>query len=345
MDQQKVKLKEQVEAEIKRERNAELAGEVAEEVPEVKEKKIRTIPEFLIYFQIYDIATKKQIVLFENYAECPLKASTVRNEFKGHLEMTLLTKFERETLTQLNSAQEGYGWVFFVNKKNWIYFLFYSKKTKQSEIKDFFNELNNFVVRLEEEAGMSEDEIKKNLKQILAKYFEQTANNDNTFKKINRSKEKLGMATEKIDDALKAVNTNLVNIELAENVAKEAYNEAKQMNDQAEELADLMADRNKGMTIILIVVAVLLAVAVFGNLYATINAPPPQQYPNPPPQQRKRLKLVDKVTDNNPSATEDADLIELYRNSYKFDKTERTILPRPRSLTIKSVKNFRHNII
>ena len=345
MDQRKLKQKEQVEAEIKREKNAEVAGDVPENIPEIKEKKIRTIPEFLIYFQIYDIATKNKIVLFENYDDCKAKSSAVRNEFKGHLELTLLTKFERETLTQLNSTQEGYGWVFFVNKKNWIYFLFYDKKTKLFEVKEFFNELNSFVARLEEEAGMSEEEIKKNLKQILAKYFEQTANNDNTSKKINRAKEKLEQATGKIEKALEGVNVNLVNMEVAETVAKQAYAEAKEMNDQAEELANLMADRNKGMTIILVVVAVLLAVAVFGNLYATINAPPPQPYPYPPPPPPQRLRLVDRANGDWGSGVEDKDLIELYRNSYRFGKEEGVKRPVGRSLVIKSVRNHKMMVI
>lgn len=338
MDAQKLKLKEQVEAEIKREQTAAAEGQVVEKVPEVKEKKIRTIPEFLVFFQIYEIATKSKIVLFENFEDCKAKPAAIRNEFKNHLDLTLQTKFDRETMTQLNSTQEGYGWVFFVNKKNWIYFLFYDKKTKLFEIKEFFNELNSFITRLEEEAGMSEDEVKKNLKQILTKYFEQTANNDNTSKKINRTKEKLEAATGKIEKALEGVNGNLLNMEVAETVAKQAYNEAKQMNDQAEELANLMADRNGGMTIILIVVAVLLAVAVFGNLYATINAPPPQPYPYPPP---KRLQLIAELNDTGYNGKEDTNLIELYRKSYSFSDDGEPVKTMIRSLDIKSVRNYK----
>lgn len=339
MDAQKIKLKEQVEAEIKREKQEGVG--LQPKIPEVKEKKVRTIPEFLIYFQIYEIATKGKIVLFENFEDCKAKPSAIRNEFKNHLEMTLQTKFEKDTVTQLNSTNEGYGWVFFVSKKNWIYFLFYDKKTKLFEIRELFNELNLFVTRLEEEAGMSEDEVKKNLKPILTKYFEQIANNDNTSKKINRAKEKLEVAQGKIEKALEGVNVNLGNMEVAEAVAKQAYNEAKQMNDQAEELANLMADRNGGMTIILILVAVLLGVAVFANLYSTINSPPPPQYPYPPPPAPSRLKLVERLESVNKNAVEDANLIELYKNSYSLGEDATGVKPPVRSLEIKSVRTFK----
>ncbi len=43
------------------------------------------------------------------------------------------------------------------------------------------------------------------------------------------------------------------------------------MNNDAEELKKLMEERNRGMTMILVGVAVLLGVYVFGNLYATIK--------------------------------------------------------------------------
>ena len=64
-------------------------------------------------------------------------------------------------------------------------------------------------------------------------------------------------------------------------MGKEAYEMADQINKDAEELNKIMADRNAGMTYVLIGIAVLLGVAVFGNLYATIKnpnggAPPPR---------------------------------------------------------------------
>ena len=45
------------------------------------------------------------------------------------------------------------------------------------------------------------------------------------------------------------------------------------MNKEAEELAQLMADRNAGMTYVIIAIVVLLGVAVFANLYSTIKNP------------------------------------------------------------------------
>ena len=286
MEKRKLAQKEAVEAEIKREMNAE-EPQQNEEI-EVIERKPKTIPEFLVFFQVYEIATKKEITTFENYKETDAKPSEVKKEYKMHVKMVLMSKFEKEKMLPLTSDLEGFGWVFLVTKKNWIIFLCHTTRAKNSELKAFLEQINEFLINLD--GVMTEVEIKKNLKTILTRHFSQLAGEDNTYNKINRANDKLGIATEKIGKTLEGVNLNLVNMEVAENVAKEAYAQAKEMNDQADELANLMADRNKGMTIILIVVACLMAVAVFGNLYATINAPPPPAYPYPPP---SRLKDVD----------------------------------------------------
>lgn len=45
------------------------------------------------------------------------------------------------------------------------------------------------------------------------------------------------------------------------------------MNKDAAELAQMMADRNAGMTYVLIAVVALLGIAVFANLYSTIKNP------------------------------------------------------------------------
>ena len=109
---------------------------------------------------------------------------------------------------------------------------------------------------------------------------------------------------------MKHVNVNIVNMEQTEKLAKEAYNEAKEMNDQAGELADMMGNSNMMMTIVMICVGVLLAVAVFGNLYAQINNPPPPAY-YPPPRKSKVLNILEDLGGLG-SFVEDKELVEKY---------------------------------
>lgn len=70
---------------------------------------------------------------------------------------------------------------------------------------------------------------------------------------------------------LKEVNKNKMNADLAHELGDEAYKMAEEINKDAEDLAKIMADRNKGMTLILIGIAVLLGLAVFANLYSTFK--------------------------------------------------------------------------
>lgn len=154
--------------------------------------------------------------------------------------------------------------------------MFYSRKSKLSDIDRFYGELSTFVNQLEER-GQDEDFIKKNIKELLVEYFKMTANVDTATRKMNRINENLAKATAKIEATLDQVNNNLMNMDVANDVAEKANEEAKKFNDQAAELADLMAGGNTMMIVIMVFVGLLLAVAVFSNLYATINGPPPKR--------------------------------------------------------------------
>lgn len=128
MDKNRLRIKEQVEADIKKEMQPVKEDEVApgaEMVKEVKEppqKKLRKFPQFLIYFHVFDIATRKPIVEFEDYSESKIKASAVKNEFEGHKARLLASKYEKDILTPIFSVHEGYSWSYFVTKKNWVIF-------------------------------------------------------------------------------------------------------------------------------------------------------------------------------------------------------------------------------
>ena len=57
----------------------------------------------------------------------------------------MVTKFEKNESIEMNTIFENYGWMIHLNKKNWVYLLFYGKKAKRSEIAEFFNNLNKFI--------------------------------------------------------------------------------------------------------------------------------------------------------------------------------------------------------
>jgi len=131
MDKNRLKIKEQVEADIKKEMQPVPEGEaepVAEVVKEVKQppppppKKMRKFPQFMIYFQVFDIATRKPIVEFEDYSESKIKASAVKEELNGHKNRLLASKFEKDVMAPLFSIHEGYSWAYLVTKKNWLIF-------------------------------------------------------------------------------------------------------------------------------------------------------------------------------------------------------------------------------
>ena len=305
MSKRRIANKEAVEALLKRSIQPEdEEGEIVEKKKVIiKKKKIRKIPQFIIYFEIYDIATKKKIAQFDDFSECKVKPSQVKNEFKGQIDLVLNTKFEKNVAVPMNSIFDDHGWMSYVNKKNWIFFIFFNKRSKVFEIEEFFGTISKFIDKLS--ANQSDAEIKKNLKKILIQYFASIANKDSTSKKINRINDKLNIAKENIENTMKHVNVNIVNMEQTEKLAKEAYNEAKEMNDQAGELADMMNGGDWKTTAIMIFVGVLLCVAVFGNLYAQIN--------NPPPPAPRRARLIQDFSSlKSKSFVEDKDLIAKY---------------------------------
>ena len=93
------------------------------------------------------------------------------------------------------------------------------------------------------------------------------------------------------------VNKNFINIEYVNKDGEEAHKIAKEMDEGAKALADALAGGDRMMTIIMIVVVALLAVAVFSNLYATIKNPGG----SPPPRKMQILNV------DNPTAFVDND--------------------------------------
>ena len=129
MDPARLKIKEKVEAELKKmqqpvveEEGDGEEGEVAEVRPPPKPTRVRKYPSFLLYFQAYDIATKKKFLEFEDFSESKVKVGMVKNEFEGQLARLLAAKYAKDQATRLVSTILDHEWVYYVNNKNWIYF-------------------------------------------------------------------------------------------------------------------------------------------------------------------------------------------------------------------------------
>jgi hypothetical protein len=129
MDKNRLKIKEQVEADIKKEQQPVKSDEQEEGGENVKEakkepqpQKLRKFPQFMIYFHVYDIATRKAIVEFEDYSESKIKSKAVKEELTGHRTRLLSSKYEKDVLTPLTTIYDGYNWFFYVTKNNWVIF-------------------------------------------------------------------------------------------------------------------------------------------------------------------------------------------------------------------------------
>lgn len=128
MDPDRLKLKEKVEQDIRKDMNkvpedggAEgAAGEVQVQAVAPEKPKQREVPMFLIYFQIFDNVTKKNIVEFEDFSTSKVKPSMVKAEAATTLNVIVATKQEKDTTLTKPSAFDNHNWMYQVTKKNWV---------------------------------------------------------------------------------------------------------------------------------------------------------------------------------------------------------------------------------
>lgn len=151
--------------------------------------------------------------------------------------------------------------------------MFFHKKSKKFEIEAFFDKLFTFTKALEEN-GMEEEEVKSSLKPLLTRHFEDSSKIDTTSAKIDRINNQTAKIIDGVEKIKTQVNTNLMNMDVANDIAQKAKDEAEKFDAQAGELASMMSGGNLTMILILVGVGLLLAIAVFANLYSTIYHTP-----------------------------------------------------------------------
>ena len=127
MDPARLKIKEQVEAEVRKDMNKivdDTEGEPTgpSKPVETQEKmRPREIPMFMIYFQIYDNVTKSSIVEFEDFSTSRVKSAMVKKEAKDVLQRIIASKQEKDVTLSSPSGFENHNWTYSVTKKNWIF--------------------------------------------------------------------------------------------------------------------------------------------------------------------------------------------------------------------------------
>ena len=145
------------------------------------------------------------------------------------------------------------------------------------QINNFFDQLCGFIKDLES-GGFDDAKIKENLQSLLERHFQDSASKDDTSKKIDRINLKAANIIQKADEYKAKANKGLNNADVANQLAEKTKAEAEAFDKNANELASLVGGSNWMMIGIVIVAGLLLSVAVFTNLYATINGPPPKRH-------------------------------------------------------------------
>lgn len=141
MDANKLKLKEEIEQKIKKEANLpegyleDEAEGAKKEQDDISSPTSRTIPAFMLFFQIYDIVSKTSIGEFEDFSNSKVKGSLVKKELKDVITRIIGSKQEKNRNIQTPSKFEGHAWMYLVNDKN-LLFLCELKSVLQSFFPD-----------------------------------------------------------------------------------------------------------------------------------------------------------------------------------------------------------------
>jgi hypothetical protein len=270
--------KEAVEAMIKREQQMIAEGKELpkriQENKDVKAEKPKEFPNFFKYFVLYD-NNRKEIAKFSNFDGTKLREGKVKDELKVIAYSFLDSKYEVDETTPLMSKLTGHQWMAYVNEKEWAMFLLFPKDCRRTEVKIFLQNLSKFLKKMEEEMGKSEDEIKKEFKNLMKEYLKMTGQKKTTGGKFDELNEKIKKIDNRVNHHLIGVTNNMNTAHATEMLAEDLKKESAKIKAQAEELADLTGGCDM-MTVIMIVVGALLLIAVFGNLYVQMNAPPPK---------------------------------------------------------------------
>lgn len=271
-----IQKKEAVEAEMKREAQAMAEGLKLDEIREKKEVVVKEetakAPPYIKFFAIYDKANK-QITTLENLDNTTLRAGKVKGDLKalGEQFFSMNHDLEDPDIQELNSSLKGYSWLAYCNKMELKLFLLYPRDCRKTDVKTFMSQVNGFVEKIGDE-----EKIKKDIKKLLVVFLERKAKKKDTNTKFDELKVKTDAINQKVAKQLGGMTTNFENVHRTDILADNLKQEAAKIKEQAEALADLTGGTSM-ITIIMILVGCLLLIAVFGNLYVQINAPPPKR--------------------------------------------------------------------
>ena len=243
------------------------------DIKEQKDTKNKEFPKFFKYFVMLD-NNRKEIAKFANFDGTRLREGKVKDELKMISFAYLDSNYEVDEMTPLMSKLEGHQWMAYVNDKEWGMFLLFPKNCRRSEVSLFIQDLSKFIRKMEEDMGKSEDEIKKEFKHLMKEYLKMKSQKKTAGGKFDELDEKIKKIDNRVNHHLIGVTNNMNTAHATEILAQDLKKESAKIKEQAEALADLTGGCDM-VTVIMICVGALLLIAVFGNLYVQMNAPPP----------------------------------------------------------------------
>ena len=268
-----IKKKEAVEAEMNREAQARAEGRVQDEIRErkAKEEENEKVPPYVKYFAIYD-KKNRHMASIEHLDNTNLRPGKVKRDLKEIREQFFIMRHDLKNpeVQELKSSLHGYGWLALCNKKELKMFLLYSLESRKTDVRSFVIDLNGVFEKID-----GQQKIRKNIKKLLMGFLQKKAGKQDTSTKIDKLLDQTNGIKQKLTVTMGKMTSNFENVHNTGIVAEKLKQEAAKLKDQAMALADETSSTSM-VTIIIILVGCLLLIAVIGNLYVQIKAPPPK---------------------------------------------------------------------
>lgn len=186
---------------------------------------MENLPQFGVYMEVYDYVNRKKIIDFSNLSSFPYKSSEIQKEMRNQLKELFEQKPAKNEIIDFYTSYSDYKWSFFSNNANQIIFLYYAKSTKKSDVKSFFEQVNDQCMK-SKEGSKDAKEIQMNMKTNLQSYFKFINETDTTFKKIDRANQLAMEGQKKIAKTLQDVTKTKYNVDNINQMGKEAYDVA-----------------------------------------------------------------------------------------------------------------------
>ena len=283
-----IKKKEAAEADMKREAQAMAEGQPQGliRMKKVAKKEIEKVPPYVNYLAIYN-EKNKEIKSVEHLNNTTLRGKTVKRDLKTVKERFFNRRHDLNNpqVCELNSSLKGYDWIALCTKQERKLFLLYHKDSRMTDVKSLISDLNRAFEKYKDPKSSEKDQksseknqkiSEKDIKKLIMPFLQKRASKQDVNTKMDNLTNKIQKIKQKIAKTAGNMATNYENLHKTDIIAENVKLEAAKIKDQATALADETSSISI-VTIILVLVGCLLLIAVIGNLYVQIKAPPPKQ--------------------------------------------------------------------